>query len=352
MTAIDLLRSAAARITTPLLPDDYTQLINPLWSARHIRGQVVEVRPETADAATVVIKPGWGWRFDHAAGQYVGIGVLVDGRWHWRSYSLSNPPARDAGTITITVKAMPEGFLSTHLVRGLAPGTVVRLELPQGEFVLPSPPPPKMLFWTAGSGITPVMAMLRTMRRRGPLPDVVHVHSAPSGDAVIFRNELHALAAEVPSYVLHENLDDEHGRLDVGRLVDVVPDWREREAWVCGPGPMLEDAERRWRQAGLADHLHVERFSQRLTGAASGGHVVFGNLAKEADLDGATTLLEGGEAAGVNMPFGCRMGICHTCVIPLKSGRVKDLRNGDEYVAGQKIQTCVTAAAGDCTLGL
>ena len=71
---------------------------------------------------------------------------------------------------------------------------------------------------------------------------------------------------------------------------------------------------------------------------------------KDVDLDGATTLLEAGEAAGIQMPFGCRMGICHTCVIPLKKGIVKDLRNGAEYLENQGVQTCVTAAAGDCEL--
>jgi ferredoxin-NADP reductase len=168
--AVRHLRSAAARLTTPLLPDDYLSMINPLWSARELRGRVVTVIPETADAATLVIEPGWGWRPDHQPGQYVGIAVAVDGRFHWRSYSLTSAPTHHRGHITITVKAMPEGLLSEHLVRGLEPGTVVRLAPPRGEFVLPDPPPPKLLFVAGGSGITPVIAMLRTMDRRGTLP--------------------------------------------------------------------------------------------------------------------------------------------------------------------------------------
>ncbi len=86
------LRSVAGRITTPLLPDDYLKLANPLWSARELRGRVVEVRRETEDSATLVIKPGWGFSFDYQPGQYIGIGVLVDGRWRWRSYSLTSAP--------------------------------------------------------------------------------------------------------------------------------------------------------------------------------------------------------------------------------------------------------------------
>src|ERR1700736_6081036 len=111
-----VLRSLARRITTPLLPDDYLKLANPLWSARELRGRVVEVRRETVDSATLVIKPGWGFSFDYQAGQYIGIGVLVDGRWRWRSYSLTSSPVAGAAgpvtsnwggrIITITVKAM------------------------------------------------------------------------------------------------------------------------------------------------------------------------------------------------------------------------------------------------------
>jgi ferredoxin-NADP reductase len=352
-TRAGVLRQVVSRMTTPLLPDDYLHLINPLWTARELRGKIVEVIPETDNAATLVIKPGWGWRFDFQAGQYAGIGVSVDGKWHWRSYSISSVPAgegRDPRYITITVKAMPEGFMSAHLVNGLEPGTIVRLALPQGDFVLPDPPPAKILFWTGGSGITPVMSMLRTMNRRGQVPDVVHVHSAPSRDQFIFRDELLGLAERHPTLRLIENHDDIDGRLDIMRLTEIVPDWQERQAWVCGPGPMLDAASEHWERSRVEKSLHLERFSAALTSSAEGGHVTFAASGKEADLDGATTLLEAGEAAGVQMPFGCRMGICHTCVVPLKKGLVKDLRNGAEYQENQGIQTCVTAAAGDCII--
>jgi ferredoxin len=147
-----------------------------------------------------------------------------------------------------------------------------------------------------------------------------------------------------------ENFDDRHGTLDVNRLADVCPDWMTREAWVCGPAPMLAAAETHWAEARLAKKLHLERFSAVLGTTAEGGRVTFAVSDKAADVDGATTLLEAGEAAGIQMPFGCRMGICHTCIVPLRKGVVKDLRNGSEYEENAGVQTCVTAAAGDCTL--
>jgi stearoyl-CoA 9-desaturase NADPH oxidoreductase len=351
----DIVRSLVARMTTPLLPDDYLHMVNPLWSARELRGKVVEVIPEADDTATLVIKPGWGWNIKYQPGQYVGIGVHIDGKWHWRSYSVSSTPEGSSRNrrdrhLTITVKAMPEGFLSAHLVRGLDAGTIVRLALPQGEFVLPDPPPSKILFWTGGSGITPVMSMLRTLHRRNAMPDVVHIHSSPTKDSAIFREERLALADRHPGLRMIENFDDRDGILDVGRLAGVCPDWKAREAWVCGPAPMLAAAETHWGEARLAKKLHLERFSAVLSTTAEGGRITFATSGKTVDADGATTLLEAGEAAGIQMPFGCRMGICHTCIVPLRKGLVKDLRNGTEYQENAGVQTCITAAAGDCVL--
>lgn len=345
------LRGTAGRFTTPLLPDDYLQLINPLWSARELRGRVERVEPETEDAATVVIRPGWGWSYTYQPGQYVGIGVSIDGRWHWRSYSLTSPPKRVQKHIAITVKAMPEGFLSGHLVRGLAPGTIVRLALPQGDFVLPNPPPRKMLFITAGSGITPVIAMLRTLDRRATMPDVALVHSAPDESSVLFRDELHRMAGSYEEFALVERLTSRDGRLNFADLDTLCPDWRDRQVWACGPEKLLNDAESHWKQAGLSGALHLERFTVSFVGGGEGGHVKYAVSGKEVDLDGATTLLEAGEKEGIQMPFGCRMGICHTCTVRMVSGAVRDLRNGEE-TSGENttIQTCVTAAAGDCVL--
>jgi stearoyl-CoA 9-desaturase NADPH oxidoreductase len=352
------LRKIAARITTPLLPDDYLHLANPLWSARELRGRVLDVHQETEDSATLVIKPGWGFSFDYQPGQYIGIGLLVDGRWRWRSYSLTSSPAATAGpgsprTVTITVKAMPEGFLSTHLVAGVEPGTIVRLAAPQGNFVLPDPAPPSILFLTAGSGITPVMSMLRTLVRRNQIGDITHLHSAPTESDVMFSTELAALAAHQPGYRLQVRETRKQGRLDLAALDRELPDWRERQTWACGPEGMLTQAEKVWSAAGVRDRLHLERFAvSKAAPAGAGGTVTFVRSGRSVAADAATSLMDAGEGAGVQMPFGCRMGICQSCVVSLVEGHVRDLRTGAEHDPGTRVQTCVSAASGNCTLDI
>src|SRR3954466_9650733 len=259
-------RRAGSKLTTPLLPDDYLTLLNPLWSSRELRGRIERVERGTDDAATLVIRPGWGWHYQHRPGRYVGIGVQVDGKFQWRAYSVSSPPERHRRTISITVRAMPEGLLSAHLVKGLEPGTIVRLALPEGDFVLPDPPPAKLLFLVAGSGVTPVMAMLRTLDRRGTMPDVVMHYSSPKADRMIFRDELDGLAERHDGLTLHRLHTDTEGMLDLADLDEICPDWRERETWACGPGPMLDAVTEHFKDAELEDQLHLERFSLELGG--------------------------------------------------------------------------------------
>ncbi len=335
-------------ITTPLLPSDYLDLVSPLRAGADLRGRIEAVRPETGDAATVVIRPGRGWR-GHTAGQYVRIGVDVDGVRLWRAYSITSPTNRRDGRVAITVKAIPDGRVSNHLVRRAKPGTLVQLDQATGDFVLPQAKPAKVLYLTAGSGITPVMGMLRDVE----LDDVVMVHCAPRPQDVIFRDELHALVAD-GKLRLTEVHTDTDGVLDIARLDELVPDWTERESWACGPAGLLDAAEEHWSEHGVRGRLHTERFRPGITTAnnAGGGEVTFSATGRTVDADGATPLLDVGEEAGVLMPSGCRMGICFGCVTPLKAGAVRDLRTGEiiEAEPGVLIQTCVSAAAGPCDI--
>lgn len=340
----------AERCTTPLLPADYLDVIDPLRSGAALRGRIVAIQPETRDAATIVIKAGRGWRV-HTPGQYVRIGIDVDGVRQWRAYSLTSDTSRRDGCFTITVKAIPDGVVSNHLVRRATPGTIVQLDQAAGDFTLGAAAPAKILFVTAGSGVTPVMGMLRNMT--GPASDVVVVHSAPTRDDVIFGAELRALA-ERGRIRLVEKHTDTDGMLDVARLDEIVDDITERETWACGPAGLLDALEERWQRTGIAARLHTERFRPAIVVAGDGGTVTFGKSDTVVESSGAQTLLDAGEAAGVLMPSGCRMGICFGCVAPLRRGAVRDLRTGDITSAadGVVIQTCVSAAAGACDIDL
>ncbi|WP_343571234.1 ferredoxin reductase [Mycobacterium sp.] len=356
-TAVGALRDRviklAERLTTPLVPSDYLDVIDPLRSQSDLRGRVVAIHPETRDAVSVVIKPGRTWR-THVPGQYVRIGVDVDGVRQWRAYSLTSSTRRRANDhIAITVKAIPGGVVSNYLVRRVTVGTVVRLDQAAGDFTLDGTQPPRILFLTAGSGITPVMGMLRNMAAGES--DVVVVHSAPTAEDVIFGGELRMMAKQSRIRLLERHTDVD-GKLDVADLGHLVEDVAERQTWACGPAGMLDSLQARWNAEGIGDRLHVERFRPTVIAAGDGGTVQFTKSGTVVDADGSQTLLDAGEAAGVLMPSGCRMGICFGCVVPLRQGAVRDLRTGDLTTAAPgddvAIQTCVSAAAGACDIDL
>ena len=342
----------AELVATPLVAADYVDLIDPLRSSADLRGRIVEVQSETRDAVTLVIRPGRGWR-EHVPGQYVRLGVDVDGVRLWRAYSLTSPLRRKDGCISVTVKAIPDGKVSNHLVRRARPGLVVQLDQAAGDFVLPQARPAKVLFVTAGSGITPVMGMLRNAVDE--IDDVVLVHSAPTEADVIFAAELREMAATGRLRLVEKHTDAD-GILSPADLEALVPDAADRQTWACGPTGMLDALESHWADAGIASAMHTERFRPMVLVTGEGGTVTFSKATVTIEADGATPLLDAGEAAGVLMPSGCRMGICFGCVVPLLSGAVRDLRDGHVTTAvegdGVKVQTCINAAAGPCDIEL
>lgn len=337
---------------TPLLPADYLDLINPMRAGADLRGRVLDVVHETATSTTVTIRPGRGWR-GHRPGQYTRIGIDVNGVRHWRAYSITSPPG---DLITISARAIKDGIVSNHLLTHLTPGTMIMLDQATGDFTVPEIPPRKSLFVTAGSGITPVMGILRAHE----LEDVVVVHSAPDPEQMMFRQELVNLAS-TGRIRLVQRFTQAEGILPVDRIGTVVPDWRERDTWACGPTSLLDDAETHWESADLRARLHTERFRPRVVAVGDGGEVTFtgkrvpgtdGELSVGAPA--GIPILDVGEAAGVLLPSGCRMGICFNCVVPLVEGSVRDLRTGELTTVDPEdphlIQTCISAAAGPCRI--
>ena len=251
----------------------------------------------------------------------------------------------------ITVRAIANGIVSNQLVRRTRPGDVVRLAPPTGEFTLPVTLPRRILFVTAGSGVTPVAGMLRDLAERDALRNVVHVHLAASRDDAIFGDELRRLARRQGSlrYRLYEHGDDTHGRFTVRRLNAVVRDLPGRDTWACGPTGLLDALSEHWISAlNRPDLLNIERFRPVVAATVGeGGTVRFTLSGREVDADGATPILVAGEEAGALLPSGCRMGICNTCAGRLTSGAVRDLRTGEiQRAEGQLVRTCCSAAAG------
>ncbi|MCB1027993.1 MAG: ferredoxin reductase [Microthrixaceae bacterium] len=357
------LRRAAQALTSPLPVDAYLAMIDPLWSSTSPKGRVVTVTPETARSATIVIHPGAGFG-TYEAGQWVTVGVEIDGVRHRRCYSLTSDPEHSGGLISITVSAIPDGLVSNHLVYSTEPGEYLTLEPAAGDFHLPTDRTVPMLFITGGSGITPAMGMIRTLVGAGECHDVVLMHHAPSRAETIFADELADLAHTTPGLTVNiahtgAGAPPPELALTPERLDRECPDWRSRTTWACGPAPMLDDAEAAFDGAGRPDRLSIERFAPKVRpgGAETGegGRVRFtgAGAGTETVLDGSTTLLDGAEAAGLTPAAGCRMGICHTCVVPLESGCVSDVRTGELIdEPGTHVQICVSAAAGDVEIAL
>jgi stearoyl-CoA 9-desaturase NADPH oxidoreductase len=360
--------------TYPLRLSHYLELINPLWTKHSLQAKVVKVWDETKDSRTITLKPGRGWR-NHRAGQHIRVGVAIEGMRHTRTYSISSAPNSKDGLITITVKAIPEGRASHYLVRKLKKGEYLPIGDPQGDFVIPDAIPVHPLFITAGSGITPIMSMLRNYSQEfRVLPDIQHIHYAPHAYDVIFGKELENLNKNQKNYNLNRIYTREFKGNDSGlqeanpnniadkrsqnlhfhaeQLEALCPDWREREVWACGPATLLDAVEEHWEKAGLSRKLHTERFRAKLidtpTDEISSGQIKFSKSNVDTNSDGVTNILRVAEDAGLNPKHGCRMGICHGCDCKLVSGSVRDLRTGVvTNEPGETIQICVSASIGN-----
>lgn len=253
------------RLFTPLEPDHYLEMINPLWSTRELRGRVDRVVPECEDTASIMIRPAYDWP-GHKPGQYVRLGVIIDGVYHWRAYSLTSDPDPRDGLVSVTPKLVEGGVVSPYLVRKIAPGDIVRLGEIEGVFTLPDPVPARLLFVSAGSGITPIMSMLRSLDHRDLLDDVVVVHTASTPEQVVFSSDLHDLDARHPGVKLEVWISGEKGRITPADLDEICPDWRDRETFVSGPRELLDVLEEHWNEHGDPERFHLERFQPVIGG--------------------------------------------------------------------------------------
>jgi ferredoxin len=199
--------------------------------------------------------------------------------------------------------------------------------------------------------------MLRHLDQCAKLGDASLLHSARHADEVIFGDELRSLAERHERFALHEQHTADHGRMGPADLERLCPDWTERETFISGPNEMLDDFSQHYERAGVTERLHMERFQPKLGlgdgDEGEGGTIKFLESDCEAESDGSQPIMVAGEEAGLDLPYGCREGICHTCVGELRSGRVRDLRNGNvSGEEGEVIRTCINAPEGPIEIEL
>ncbi len=340
-----------APINDAIALDDLLAQVNPLWSISAVKARVVQIREETADTRTFVLKPNRHWP-GFKAGQHVVIDLERDGVRHQRSYSLSSSPL-ERDTITITVKRQPGGKISNLLHDRVRAGDVLGLSAPAGEFMLPATTASPLLMISAGSGVTPVMSMLRELRARGDDRDVFFLHVCSRPEDAIFAQELHALAATLPGLKLHFHYTAENGRLPLEALAILVPDYAQRDTFLCGPAAFMADVRAKWDRDGIAGKLSCEYFGiAPIVGDASATVEVRTTRSERVfTASGARPLLVEAEAAGLTPRHGCRIGICQSCKCRKTSGTVQNLKTGEiSSEPNEMIQLCVSAARSDVQL--
>jgi ferredoxin-NADP reductase len=337
--------------------DAYLEQISPTLVIGECRASVVAVERPTEEATTLTLRPNRAWR-GIAAGQFVQLSVEIDGVRHVRCYSPSSP-AGSGRTLEITVKRHPGGLVSNFLAENAAPGMVVGLSAPDGDFRLPDPLPDAIVLIGGGSGITPLMAMARSLCAQGHRGPVALLHYAPDPERAIYREELERIAARFPnfrylrSYTRAPGVGELDGHFTPGHLPSEGA-FAAAEVFACGP-PALLDSVREVFSGEDASRLYVESFlppQLAPVGEPGEGRIRFAESGLEVENSGAS-VLEQAEGAGLSPQSGCRMGICHTCSCRKVSGSVKNLLT-DEVSSGpdEEIQLCISAPLGDLVVAI
>jgi ferredoxin-NADP reductase len=329
--------------------DRYLELIRPDITVRDARARVLDVRHQTERSVTLTLRPNSAWSgFD--AGQFIRVGVEVDGVRRTRTYSPACSERSSDGLLELTVTAHPSGLVSQHLLGRVRAGTILHLGEAQGDFVLPRPRPRRLVLISGGSGITPVLSMLRTLVDENHDGEIGFVHYARTAADWLYASEVRELAARHPNLAVDYVATREGGGHLTRRSIErVAGSLTGVHAAVCGPPSLIEAVRRVWPDPAL---VLSESFTPPAlkVGATADGTLHFVRSGQSVTI-GSGTLLEQAEAVGLSPEFGCRMGICHTCTCRKSAGAIRDLRTGE--VSGEEdedIQLCVSVPAGDVVL--
>ncbi|MDT8410630.1 MAG: ferredoxin reductase [Wenzhouxiangellaceae bacterium] len=348
-----LLREAVRPISDRPAWNRLLQGLHPLWALDQARARIVGRVEESDDTFSLWLRPNRHWK-GHRPGQHAALGVEIDGVQRQRVFSLSVAD-KARKTLRVTIRRQPGQGVTDWLYRHAGVGQVVDLSPAGGEFVLPDPVPERLLMIAAGSGITPMMAMLYDLAERRFSGDIVLLQLCRKTDQRLFDDELAALATRLPGLktIIHASAVD--GRLAAASLPRIVPDLADRHSLLCGPTAFMRDVEAVWANLGCLGRLQREHFAPpRPPFAASTQRRILALESEQAFTQNSNlTLLESAEAAGLTPKFGCRAGLCRTCLCKKQSGRVRNLVTGlvstqpDEWV-----QLCVSVAESDLELSL
>ncbi len=358
-----LWRRLVDEAVSPAVFDFWVGQLNPAWSWQRPLARVTARRVEALGAVTLVLRPNRHWRETGGfqPGQHVNLTAEVHGRRVTRSYSLSDASRRD-GQLAITVKQIEAGRLSEHLCRSTRVGDVLELSPAFGSMTWPAHATGRWAFLAAGSGITPLMSLVRAFP--AGVESVTLVYWARTRAELCFAQELEQLAAREPRFTLHLMLTREPGdaaagvpsgrRLDAAMLRDLgLLDDVGLLALACGPGDFVQTA--RALLEGRVQSFQAEAFTPHATPPVLSGTVPVRLAASGRTLDVPVgmPLLTALEAQGVHPPSGCRMGICHTCVCPKLSGSTQDLCTGaSSDQPDSALRLCVSTARSPLTLDL
>ena len=338
-------------LTGPHGVDRFTELVDPTWTRGEARARIVAVRRTTPRSVTLTLEPNHAFS-GFRAGQHINLSVEIDGRRRTRPYSPAN--AENDRLIELTIGRHDGGLVSTYLFEHARTGMVVGLDSVGGDFTLPSSAgrSERILFVSGGSGITPVMSMLRTLRTRRYTGEIAFVHYARSAEEACYRDELAGIARTMPNVkVLHGYSrapagSDLHGRFGPEHVETAMA--AADHAYVCGP-PGLVTAVREHYPNAESESFVPPVFDVT---QSSGGRVTFADSGIEVADDGRP-LLDQAEAAGLTPESGCRMGICFSCTRRKTSGAVRNVITGAVSSAEEEdVQICVSAPVGDVDISL
>jgi 3-ketosteroid 9alpha-monooxygenase subunit B len=288
------------------------------------RVRVTEVIEETPEAKSFVLDLPAQWSYQPGQFVTVRVGDVA------RSYSLCSSPFTGEPP-KITVKRMPDGHGSNWLCDNVSAGSELELLAPGGVFT-PGSLDSDLLLFAGGSGITPIMSILKSALHQGS-GQVVLVYANRDEPSIIFGNELSGLAAAHPGrFRLIHWLDRDHGPPTVAALRDLIEPFSGYEKFVCGPDPYMSAV-----QEAVAGPVHVERFEslsdnpffaeQPASERTARVQVAIDGQNYQFDWPVRTKLLDLLLSKGINAPYSCRQGTCAACACRILSGEVKLLNN-------------------------